>query len=254
MARRTAGAKASPFVLTREDDKLYGRGTADSKVQHLINLKAIELILKEKGRLGFNAKVIIEMAEETGSYGLRDFFEAKKDLLASDVLIASDGPRLAADTPTMFMGSRGGMGIDLTVDLRPSDHHSGNFGGLLADPAIILAHAIASITDKRGQIRIKEWLPDSLTPDIRAALKDLPPRRHDADWGQEDLTPSERVFGWNSVAVLAMANGNIDAPQNAISGKAKATIQLRFVVGTDVESIIPALRRHLDKEGFRRSR
>lgn len=240
----------SPFVLTREDDKLYGRGTADNKVQHLINLKAMELILKENGRLGFNAKVIIEMAEETGSYGLRDFFEEKKDLLASDVLIASDGPRLAADTPTMFMGSRGGMGIDLTVDLRPSDHHSGNFGGLLADPAIILAHAIASITDKRGQIRIKEWLPDSLTPDIREALKDLPPRRHDADWGEEDLTPSERVFGWNSVAVLAMANGNIDAPQNAISGKARATIQLRFVVGTDVEGVIPALRRHLDREGF----
>ncbi|CUA95850.1 Peptidase family M20/M25/M40 [Pannonibacter indicus] len=109
----------SPFVLTREEDKLYGRSTACNNVQHLINLKAMELILKENGRLGFNAKVIIEMAEETGSYGLRDFFEEKNDLLASDILIASDGPRLAADTPAMFMGSRGGMGIDLTVDLRP---------------------------------------------------------------------------------------------------------------------------------------
>jgi acetylornithine deacetylase/succinyl-diaminopimelate desuccinylase-like protein len=239
-----------PFVLKQEGDKLYGRGTADNKIQHLINIKSLEQIIKAKGKLGFNAKIILEMAEETGSYGLREFFHAHKEALSADVLIASDGPRLAADTPTMFMGSRGGFAFNLIVNLRESDHHSGNFGGLLADPVIILSHAIASIVDRRGQIQIPEWLPSSLTPDIRAALKDLPPRKHDADWGQADLTPSERVFGWNSMAVLAISAGNINAPQNAISGSAKATCQLRFVVGTDMDGILPALRKHLDAHGF----
>lgn len=239
-----------PFTLIREGDKLYGRGTADNKIQHLINIKALELLIREKGRLGFNARIILEMAEETGSFGLREFFIANRERLAADVLIASDGPRLAVDTPTMFMGSRGGMSINLMVNLRDGDHHSGNFGGLLADPAIILAQAISTITDARGQIQIPEWRPTSLTPDIRATLRDLPPRRHDAEWGESDLTPSERVFGWNSFAVLAMSSGNIDAPQNAISGSARATCQLRFVVGTDINDIIPALRRHLDAHGF----
>ena len=239
-----------PFSLTVEGDKLYGRGTADNKIQHLINIKALETIIRSKGRLGFNAKILTEMSEETGSYGLRDFCSLHKESLAADVLIASDGPRLAVDTPTMFMGSRGGYGFDLVVHLRDNDHHSGNFGGLLADPVIILSHAIASIVDSRGQIQIPEWRPTSLTPDIRAALKDLPPRRHDADWGEADLTPSERVFGWNSVAVLAISAGNIHAPQNAIAGSARATLQLRFVVGTDVNEILPALRRHLDAHGF----
>lgn len=239
-----------PFVLTLEGDKLYGRGTADNKIQHLINIKALETIIRAKGELGFNAKIIIEMAEETGSYGLREFFALQKEALSADVLIASDGPRLAIDTPTMFMGSRGGLSFDLVVHLRDSDHHSGNFGGLLADPVIILSHAIASIVDERGQIKIAEWRPTSLTPEIRATLKDLPPRRHDADWGESTLTPSERVFGWNSLAVLAIAAGNIDAPQNAISGSARATCQLRFVVGTDMGEILPALRRHLDAHGF----
>lgn len=239
-----------PFLLKQEGDKLYGRGTADNKIQHLINIKSMEQIIKAKGKLGFNAKIILEMAEETGSYGLREFFHAHKEALSADVLIASDGPRLAADTPTMFMGSRGGLAFNLLVNLRENDHHSGNFGGLLADPVIILSHAIASIVDQRGQIQIPEWLPTSLTPDIRAALKDLPPRKHDADWGQADLTPSERVFGWNSMAVLAISAGNINAPQNAISGSAKATCQLRFVVGTDMDGILPALRRHLDAHGF----
>ncbi|MBP1847683.1 acetylornithine deacetylase/succinyl-diaminopimelate desuccinylase-like protein [Rhizobium petrolearium] len=239
-----------PFTLIREGDKLYGRGTADNKIQHLINIKALELLIRENGRLGFNARIILEMAEETGSFGLREFFTANQELLAADVLIASDGPRLAVDTPTMFMGSRGGMSINLMVNLRDGDHHSGNFGGLLADPAIILAQAISTITDARGQILVPEWRPTSLTPDIRATLRDLPPRRHDAEWGESDLTPSERVFGWNSFAVLAMSSGNIDAPQNAISGSARATCQLRFVVGTDMDNIIPALRRHLDIHGF----
>ncbi|MCM2292648.1 M20 family metallopeptidase [Allorhizobium sp. BGMRC 0089] len=240
----------SPFSLTVEGERLYGRGTADNKIQHLINIKALGLLIKARDRLGFNVKIIIEMAEETGSYGLREFFQAHRGKLAADVLIASDGPRLAADTPTMFMGSRGGLAFHLEVNLRDSDHHSGNFGGLLADPAIILSHAIASLTDQRGQIRIPEWRPTSLTPDIRAALKDLPPRKHDADWGEAELTPSERVFGWNSLAVLAMSSGNIAAPQNAISGAARATLQLRFVVGTDMDNILPSLRRHLDAHGF----
>ncbi|MDQ0458425.1 M20 family metallopeptidase [Rhizobium paknamense] len=239
-----------PFVLTVEGEKLYGRGTADNKIQHLINIKALETVIRSRGRLGFNAKILIEMAEETGSYGLSDFCSLHRQELAADVLIASDGPRLAADTPTMFMGSRGGYAFELLVHLRESDHHSGNFGGLLADPVIILSHAIASIVDSRGQIQIPEWRPTSLTPDIRAALKDLPPRRHDPDWGEADLTPSERVFGWNSVAVLAISSGNIQAPQNAIAGSAKAICQLRFVVGTDVHDILPALRRHLDAHGF----
>ncbi|SIQ89884.1 Acetylornithine deacetylase/Succinyl-diaminopimelate desuccinylase [Rhizobium sp. RU35A] len=240
----------SPFTLVREGDRLYGRGTADNKVQHLINLKALEQVIRARGRLGFNARIILEMAEETGSRGLREFFEQQRAALDADVLIASDGPRLAADTPTMFMGSRGGLSFDLIVALRDSDHHSGNFGGLLADPVILLSHAIASIVDARGQILLPEWLPDSLTPDVRAALKDLPPRRHDADWGQADLTPSERVFGWNSLAVLAISAGNIAAPQNAIQGSARATCQLRFVVGTQIDAILPALRRHLDAKGF----
>jgi acetylornithine deacetylase/succinyl-diaminopimelate desuccinylase-like protein len=239
-----------PFRMVEEGDRLYGRGTADNKIQHLINIKALETEISARGKLGFNVKIVLEMAEETGSLGLREFFERERDLLAADVLIASDGPRLQVDTPTMFMGSRGGLSFDLVVDLRPGDHHSGNFGGLLADPVILLSHAIAAIVDRRGQILVPEWRPTSLTPDIRAALKDLPPRRHDTDWGEADLTPSERVFGWNSLAVLAISAGNIASTQNAISGSARATCQLRFVVGTDMDEILPALRRHLDAAGF----
>jgi len=32
------------------------------------------------------------------------------------------------------------MNFDLSVELRDGGHHSGNWGGLLANPGIILAH------------------------------------------------------------------------------------------------------------------
>lgn len=248
-------AGLAPFELTEEGDRLYGRGSADNKGQHLINIAALEAVLAERGHLGFNVRIVIEMSEETGSAGLAEFFRAQKDRLAADVLIASDGPRLQPDTPTLFMGSRGGVNFDLVLNLRDGAHHSGNWGGLLADPAMILAHALATICDRRGQIQIPEWRPDSLTDTVRAALDGLPIESEngpqvDVNWGEESLTPAERAFGWNSFAVLAMQSGVPEAPVNAISGHAKATCQLRYVVGTDPDDIIPALRRHLDRHGF----
>ena len=247
----------TPWEIVEEGDRLYGRGTADNKGQHLVNIAALEAVLATRGSLGFNTRIVIEMSEEVGSVGLPEVFEQYKDRLTADVLIASDGPRLQPEVPTMFMGSRGGTTFDLVVETHEGAHHSGNWGGLLADPAMILAHALACITDARGQIKVPEWRPDSLTDSVRAALRDLPVAGGegpavDPDWGEESLTPAERVFGWNSFAVLAMVSGVPEAPVNAISGWARATCQLRYVVGTDPEEVIPALRRHLDAHGFER--
>ena len=93
-----------PFRLTARDGRLYGRGTVDNKGQHSINLAAIERVLEQRGRLGFNLKILLEMGEELGSPGLADIARAHQARLAADVLIASDGPRITADRPTIFLG------------------------------------------------------------------------------------------------------------------------------------------------------
>ena len=72
----------------------------------------------------------------------------------------------------------------------------------------------------------------------------------DKDWGEPGLTPAERVFGWSSFSVLAMKVGNPDFPVNAIAGKAWARAQLRFVVGIDPDDVVPALQRHMLREGY----
>ena len=144
-----------PWVTARDGDRLYGRGTADNKGQHTINMAALEAVREERGgRLGFNAKFIIEMGEEAGSKGLAELVAAHKADFAADVLVASDGPRVKPERPTMTLGCRGAINFDLVCDLREGGHHSGNWGGLIANPGIILAHALASIVGPKGELLV----------------------------------------------------------------------------------------------------
>ncbi len=246
----------SPWQLSERDGLWYGRGIADNKGQHAANLQALANVLKARGRLGFNAKLLIEMGEEVGSPGLRALCQDHKDLFQADVMIASDGPRLSAQRPTVFLGSRGALNFDLSIEARPGAHHSGNWGGLISNPGLQLAHAIASIASPTGQIRIPQWVPSVLPPAVRRALADCEVDGGsdgpsiEPGWGEPGLSPAERVFGWCSFEVLAYKTGNPETPVNAIPARAWARCQLRFVVGIAPDDILPALRRHLDRQGF----
>ncbi|WP_353151846.1 M20 family metallopeptidase [Pollutimonas bauzanensis] len=246
----------SPWTLTESGDCWFGRGIADNKGQHTVNMEALRTVLEVRGQLGFNAKYLIEMGEETGSAGLRELCAENQELLQADLLIASDGPRLRAERPTIFLGSRGSVNFDLVIDARQGGHHSGNWGGLISNPGIQLAHAIASLTTPTGQILIHEWVPKELPASVRRALADCEVDGG-ADgptiepwWGEAGLSPAERVFGWCSFETLAYKTGNPEMPVNAIPPRAWARCQLRFVVGIDPDDILPALRRHLDRHGF----
>ncbi|MET0210146.1 MAG: M20 family metallopeptidase, partial [Burkholderiaceae bacterium] len=245
----------SPWTLTADGDRWYGRGTADNKGQHSLNLAALARVLEARGRLGFNVRLLMEMGEETGSPGLHAVCERERDALRADVLIASDGPRLNAARPTLFLGSRGAFNFDLAVDLREGGHHSGNWGGLLANPGTILANAIASMVDARGRILVPGLRPPPIPDSVRRALATIEPGEPggpaiDLDWGEPGLTPAERVFAWNTLEVLAFRTGNPDHPVNAIPPRATAHMQIRFVVGCDHTAFIGAMRAHLDAQGF----
>lgn len=248
----------NPWAVTDAGDRWYGRGTADNKGQHAINLAALEAVLAERGgKLGANIKLVLEMAEERGSKGLRAFVGAHRTELAADALLASDGPRVEPSLATIATGTRGTFHFDLAVKLREGGVHSGHWGGLTRDPAILLSHAIVAIADRDGRILVRDWLPAGGVPaPVRAVLEGCPvgggegAATIDAGWGEPGLTAAEKIYGWNSFIVLAMVAGRPENPVNAVAPEARAHCQIRYTVDTDPARFAPALRAHLDALGM----
>lgn len=241
---------------TPSGDKWYGRGTADNKSQHAINMEALRHVIETRGQLGYNATFLIETAEEVGSPGLAEFCRENREMLAADLLIASDGPRLSPDGPDIILGTRGALNLRFRLDYRDGGHHSGNWGGLLANPAIVLMHALTSLVGRDGQILHPGLKPDRINTSIRDALDTVTVASGPGDpaidpwWGEPGLSGAEKVFGWNTFEVLSFITGNPEKPQNAVPPFAEAVCQIRFVVDTDPDTFLPLIRKHLEDNGF----
>ena len=245
-----------PWQIIVDGDRWFGRGTADNKGQHSIVMAALAMVIEERGKLNFNVKILIETSEEIGSPGLDVFCSTHQKLLAADVFIASDGPRMRQDCCDIVLGNRGSISFDLIVDLREGCQHSGHYGGVLEDAGMMLAHALTTITDKRGRILVPDWVPSSIPAGVSSAIKNLKIDSSDADlvnsddWGEPGLTSAEKVLGWTSFVVLAFVAGLPDAPVNSVQSQARARCQVRFTADVERQKILPALRQHLDNSGF----
>lgn len=247
----------SPWGLSVEGDKIYGRGAADNKGQHTINLTALQLALYARnGHLHYNIKIIFEMGEELGSPGLEEVCALYKDKLKADVFIASDGPRVKADNPTLFLGSRGCIQFRLSCKSPNKPQHAGNWGGILMNPATVLVNALSSLIDAHGVIQVEGLRPPVLSSNLKALLQkihiDQTPTDPQAqsDWGEPGLSASEKLFGWNTLEVIALEAGNNARPVGAVPAKAEAVLQLRFVVGTDYEHLEAHIQKHLHDYGI----
>jgi acetylornithine deacetylase/succinyl-diaminopimelate desuccinylase-like protein len=244
-----------PWAVTPRGDRWFGRGTADNKGQHLIAIEALRAVLAERGRLGFNARLLIETGEEVGSPGLRELARREREALRADAFIGLDGPRQATTVPELRLGCRGGVAFDLVVGLRDRAHHSGHWGGVLADPAVLLAHALADIIARDGRILVPGWTPAAIPEGVRRAcaglvFEELPGLPEpDAWWGEPGLTKAERIFAWTSAVVLAGITGIPEAPANAVQAEARLRMQVRHTVDVDGATIMPALRAHLAARG-----
>ncbi|WP_311223946.1 MULTISPECIES: M20 family metallopeptidase [unclassified Acidovorax] len=247
----------SPWALTTEGERWYGRGTADNKGQHSVNLGGLAAALvAREGRLGYNVTWLVEMGEEAGSPGLHALCAQERDTLQADLLIACDGPRVSAARPTLFLGSRGAVNFTLRLRARPRGYHSGNWGGVLSNPATVLCNAVASMVDGNGRLRVQGLLPPAISKPVGDALARIAIGGGADDpeltpgWGEPGLTPAERLMGWNTLEVLAMGAGNPQRPVNAIAAEAVVHCQLRFVVGTPWQQLEGIVRDHLDAKGF----
>ncbi|XP_002164672.1 cytosolic non-specific dipeptidase isoform X1 [Hydra vulgaris] len=155
-ALKADGWDTEPFEMTEIDGKLYGRGSTDDKGPVLGWLKVIEAFHTLNIKLPVNLKFCLEGMEESGSEGLDELIELKKDTFFKDVdyVCISDNYWLGKKTPCITYGLRGITYFFLEVTCAKQDLHSGVFGGTVHEAMIDLCHLLSKLVDNKGKILI----------------------------------------------------------------------------------------------------
>ena len=139
------------------------------------------------------------------------------DDFGADVFIASDGPRVRRDLPTLFLGSRGATISISSVHFVKVAIIPGT-GVEPADPAVILrSHRLYqwSPWQDRGGGMATTGVDGCNTRNATFGSAGRRSRRTDCRpcLGRAGFSPAENVHAWNAFSVLAMTSGNPSSGQ-----------------------------------------
>jgi acetylornithine deacetylase/succinyl-diaminopimelate desuccinylase-like protein len=165
-----------PFEPRIDGDLIWARGASDDKSNVTILLQTAAALLATRGRLPVNLRLVFEGEEESGSTHLTSWLQANRERLAGDLAIISDGGLFDGQVPSITVGLRGLIGLEVTVSGPPHDLHSGAYGGQVENPVNALATIIAALKGPDGRIRVPGFYDDvrSIADGERVALAALP--------------------------------------------------------------------------------
>ena len=236
-----------PFMPTISGDKLFARGASDMKGQVFACIAAIESILKTSP-FPVNIKFLFEGEEEIGSPNLKRFLIDHKDLLRSDIALNPDTGMSGKNIPTVVYGLRGLSYFELRIFGPSRDLHSGIYGGVVHNPAQVLAELISKMHDGNGKVMLPGFYDDVL--EISSQEHEELSRLNFSDdyyrkqtgvselWGEKGYSPVERIGARPTLEVNGMLSGFTGpGSKTIIPAKAMAKISTRLVPNQNPEKI-----------------
>jgi acetylornithine deacetylase/succinyl-diaminopimelate desuccinylase-like protein len=257
------GGQPRPFPEPGEtldpEWRLYGRATGDDKAPFPGIFTALDALQESGIPLTSNLVFLFEGEEEAGSDHLGEYFHQHRDELEVDLWLICDGPVHQSRRPQLVFGVRGYTGLDITVYGATRYLHSGHYGNWSPNPALRLAHLLASMRTDSGEVLI-EGFNDSTAPvadterQAMAALPDfdddlrrelgLPATEADnASLAERLLIPSLNIRGMQSAGVG-------DAARNVIPTEATASLDIRLAKGNDPEEMLDLVEAHIAQQGY----
>jgi acetylornithine deacetylase/succinyl-diaminopimelate desuccinylase-like protein len=245
-----------PFEPEVRDGRLYGRGGADNKGQHLAQLLAVESLLATRGELPCTVKVLLDGEEEIGSPHLAGFGDARRELLAADLVIWSDGPVDPGGGWRLVFGVRGIASFELRARGANRSLHSGNWGGVVPNPLWTLVQLLATMRDPQGRITVDGFGDEvePLGPMEREALGRLPVdvEAVKADLGLEELDApvergfAERLAAWPTLTINGLHGGyGGQGTQTVLPSRAVAKCDVRLVHAQRAGDVYDKLEAHV---------
>src|SRR2546426_464621 len=185
--------KRDPFDPTIEDGKFWGRGCADTKGNFIMQLLAVQAWQGVEGRPPINLKFVVEGEEEVGSPHFGSFVRANQEILHADGATIEGGDHLHEGTPKIELGCKGILYVEMTSRTAKVDQHS-SYAAIAPNPAWRLIHALMTLRDAKGRIKVPGWYKDARRPTARE-LRYLQASAFKADALKEFWGVSEFVGG-----------------------------------------------------------
>ena len=251
--------KSPPFEPEVRGQDIFARGSSDDKGQTYILIKAVEGLLKTRGKLPVNVKFLIEGEEETGGEHIESYVATKPARLESDAAIICDTEMFAPELPTICVGLRGMVYAELHVEGANHDLHSGVYGGAAPNPLQAVAEIISALKDRDGHILIPGFydrvVPPS--PKEREAWARLPFDERDyteKEMGARELVGEpgiplfERLWARPTFEVHGIRGGFTgEGAKTVIPARAVAKISTRLVADQNPKEAAEQLKQAVAK-------
>ncbi|HLH20793.1 MAG TPA: dipeptidase [Bryobacteraceae bacterium] len=243
-----------PFEPAERNGNLYARGAVDDKGQMYMHIKAVEALRAAGGALPVNLKFLIEGEEEIGGASVAKFVAENAEKLRADVALVSDTAMYAEGMPTLCIGLRGLIYLEVVASGPARDLHSGLYGGAAPNAVYGLVQLLAKAKDKNGAVLISGIYDDVIEP-APAELeswKRLPFDEGEflrkevgatALTGEPGRSVLERTWSRPTFEVHGIAGGFTGAgAKTVIPAQATAKVSFRLVPRQQPEKVIAAFR------------
>lgn len=251
--------RSPPFEPELRDGNLYARGSSDDKGQMYMHVKAVEALRAVNGMLPLNLKFLIEGEEEVGGASIAKYVAGNPEKLRADVALVSDTAMYGPEMPTLCIGLRGLIYMEVEATGPMRDLHSGLYGGAAPNPVAGLIELLAKVKSSRGEIRVKGIYDDVEPPAAaekesweRLGFKEKEFLKKEVGskklTGESKYSVLERIWARPAFEVHGIAGGFTGAgSKTVIPAKAAAKVSFRLVPRQDPDKVIAAFREFVRK-------
>ncbi len=237
---------------------VYARGSGDDKGPLYGNLMALRTMRAVAGKPPCRIKFLYDGEEEISSPNLPAFLRQHRERFRGDVMVIADGPMHPSGRPTISLGVRGVMILEIHLQTANQILHSGHYGNAAPNAAWDLVQLLATMRDPEGNCLVQDFYTEAKPP--TAEEQELLAHIPFDEVGMRSFLGLER---WDGPAHLSFYDKTLFRPTLNINGlrsgttgaarstviphQATASIDVRLVADMNMDTVCRRIVEHVQE-------